>query len=441
MVSGVYIRRLLAFLLPLLSINCGYAESAGDDARELDSEHQRGVALARDGRHDDALSVLTPLVRKFPGHYPVRRDIVVITAWKGDCRAAVWRHSRLGDYPDPEPFYILPVGECLVRLGRVNEAIALLDAGQRRWPENASLTSAYADTLAKREERPPNELRLDAGTNDSDQGKREWLWGARLGHKLSDRTGIHARSASSRSGYDALQSGKQDRLGLGAQHEFLFNLILAQEFSGDIHRSGQGGSLTSVVYMPGDLWRFGAARTSFAEDLPLRAKAQLIEAKRTDFSAGFHTADYRWSWTASAARYDFSDSNRRSTLFTSLGYAYEIIPRREQRVFIEYYQSENTLANTVYFNPLNDKSASVVHKTGFVHDTRFRRHVDHLTLSLGIYEQRGFARHGIWGVRYEQDYDFTARTALSVGAGHARRIYDGAAEFETSLNATLRWLF
>jgi tetratricopeptide (TPR) repeat protein len=441
MVSGAHIKRLLSFLFLLSFISPCRAESVGESARELDSAHQRGVTLAREGRHDEALSVLTDLLAKYPGNYPIERDIVVITAWKGDCRATIGRHERLRDYPDHEPFYILPVSECLIEVGRVNEAVLLLDAGQKRWPNDKSLASAYVAALAKRDAMFLSEFRLEVSSNDSDQGKREWLWGARLSHKLADRTRVYARYASSRSGYDDLQTGKQNRMGVGIEHELLFNLLLTQEFSGDIHRSGQGGSLTSVVYLPNDQWRVGASRTSFAEDLPLRAKARLIEAKRTSVFTDFHTSDYRWSWNAYASRYDFSDTNRRATLFTSLGYAYEQKPLREQRMFLEYYQSDNTLANTAYFNPLRDKSLSAVHKTDFVRATRFRRHVDHLYLSIGLYDQQGFDKHGIWGVRYEQDYDFTERAALSVGVGYARRVYDGAAEFEAALNAAFRWFF
>ena len=441
MVSGAQFRRWLPFVFLLLLASPGHAQPPDDAASELDREHQRGVALAREGRHDEALAVLTALRGKYPGHYPVERDIVVITAWKGDCRATVARHVPLRDHPAPEPFYALPVSECLIEVGRLDEAVTLLDNSRQRHPDNAELLVAQASAHARRAARRLHDLRLEAGTNDSDQGKREWLWGTRLARKLADRTSVYVRHAVSRSGDDALRTGRQDRLGVGVEHEFALNLVLAQEFSGDIRRGGRGGSLTSVVYLPVDAWRFGASYTSFAEDLPLRAKAQQIEAKRSSVFTGFRTSDHRWSWVASASRYDFSDGNRRSVLFTSPGYAYELQPRREQRVFLEYYRSSNTLDNAVYFNPARDENVSVVHKTSFVFDSRFRRHVDHLYLSVGTYGQKGFDRHGVWGVRYEQDYDFTRNTALTAGVGYARRVYDGSHEFETSLNVVFRWRF
>jgi predicted porin len=303
------------------------------------------------------------------------------------------------------------------------------------------VAAAYADAQAKRAALFLNELRLEVSSGTSDQGRREWLWGATLTHKLADRTHVYARQTNTRTSYDELQSGKQDRVAVGVEHEFRNNIVVTQEFSDDVHRNGQNGSLTSVVFLPNDSWRFGVSHTNFAEDIPLRAKADLIDAKRSILFTDYHTVDYRWSWSASGSRYDFSDTNRRNTRFTSLGYAYELRPKREQRMFLEYYESDNSLANAAYYNPSRDKSVSVVHKTDFVFDSRFRRHVDHLYLSLGRYDQEGFAARGIWGMRYEQDYDFTKRTSLSVGVGYGRRVYDGASEYETSLNAVFRWLF
>lgn len=438
---GTLLKHLLPCFILLIAISPCHAESEHESALAIDAEHQRGVELAREGHHDAGLAVLFALLKKYPGSYVIERDIVIITAWKGDCRAAVRRYDAIRDYPDPEPYLVLPVSECLIKVGRTDEAVALLDEGQRRFPDDANLRVAHASAVAKRAALFRHELRIEVSTNTSDQGKREWIWGASVSRRLADRTHVYARYANTRSSYDEFQTGNQNRLGVGLTHEFRNDILVTQEFSDDIRRSGQNGSLTSVMYLPNDLWRFGASYNTFAEDLPLRAKAALIDAKRSIIFTDYHTADYRWSWAASGSRYDFSDTNRRSTLFTSLGYAYEMKPKREQRVFLEYYESDNTLANTAYFNPSHDKSVSLVHKTDFVFDSRFRRHVDHLYLSLGRYDQQGFPAHGIWGVRYEQNYDFTDRTALLFGVGYGRRVYDGASEYDSTLNAVFRWVF
>jgi len=430
-----------AFLLALFSVSTVHAQTPEDDGRYLEAEHGRGVDLARSGQYDQALILLEQLLAKHPDYYPLERDIIIIYAWKGDCRTALRKFEKVRDQPDPEAYLILPVSECMVRHGRIQEAVAILNDSRQRAPDDAELENAYNNAMAKLAAKLLYEFRAEAGTDTSDQGKREWLMGATLARHLSDRTQIYVRYATSLSGYDAYQSGKSERVGVGIQHEFRNSLVFTQEFSGDMYRGGQSGSLTSLVYLPTDLWRLGASHTTYAEDIPLRAKAERISAKRSVVFTDFHTAEYRWSWLASASRYEFSDSNNRAAYFTSLGYAYELAPKREQRVFLELYQSNNTLADAVYYNPIHDRNLSVVHKTDFVFDSRFRRHVDHLYLSLGSYDQQGYATRGVWGVRYEQDYDFTDRVALLVGAGYGRHVYDGAGEYETSLNAVFRWLF
>ncbi|MHB8741943.1 MAG: PgaA family protein [Sulfuricaulis sp.] len=440
MLLGPLIKRLLPCFVLLATISC-HAEAVHASGETLDAEHQRGVDLAREGHYDEGLAVLTALLSKYPDNYPIQRDIVVITAWKGDCRTAVRRYEPIREHPDLEPYLVLPVSECLINLGRINEATALLEQGQKNYPDDPDLPAAYASALAKRSAQLLNEVRVEVSTDTSDQGKREWLIGSTLSRKLEDRTSVYVRYANTHSSYAQYQSGMLNRIGVGIQHEFLSNIIATQEVSEDVHRSGQAGSYTSVGYLPSDLWRVEASYTSFAEDLPLRAQAELITAKRSIVSTGYHSADYRWSWDASGSHYDFSDTNGRTALFTSVGYAYELQPHREQRVFLEYYQSSNTLANAIYYNPAHDSSVSVVNQTNFVFDSRFRRHVDHLYLTIGSYDEEGYSQHETWDVRYVQDYDFTDRLALSAGVGYGRHVYDGASEYESSLDATFRWLF
>jgi hypothetical protein len=96
-------KQLLPCLFLLIVVCLCRAETVLAVTKELDSEHQRGVNLARKGQHDDGLMVLLALNKKYPDFYPLERDIVMITAWKGDCRAAARRYERIRDYPKPEP--------------------------------------------------------------------------------------------------------------------------------------------------------------------------------------------------------------------------------------------------------------------------------------------------------------------------------------------------
>jgi predicted Zn-dependent protease len=152
-------RRLVPCLFSLLCFSPCHAETGPEDTQQRDAEQRRGVELARAGHYDAGLAVLNALLDKYPGYYPAQRDIVVITAWKGDCRAAVRRFEPIRHHPDPEPYLILPVSECLMKLDRLDEAVSLLEEGQQRLPDNHELASAYAEAQARRAAQPLNELR------------------------------------------------------------------------------------------------------------------------------------------------------------------------------------------------------------------------------------------------------------------------------------------
>ena len=100
-------------------------------------------------------------------------------------------------------------------------------------------------------------------------------------------------------------------------------------------------------------------------------------------------------------------------------------------------QSRNTLDGVAYFNPSYDNSLGFMHRTDFVFDSRYWRHVNHLWLIVNAYRQEGFGTHGRWAVRYEQNYDFDEARALAVGAGVARNVYDG--KYETEAHAYLNY--
>ena len=188
-----------------------------------------------------------------------------------------------------------------------------------------------------------------------------------------------------------------------------------------------------MVYEPRDAWRLTAAYASFAETIPLRARAAGIDATQWSATAAYERRDYRWEGLAGIDYFDYSDTNQRTEVYASAGYAYEMRARREQRLFLDWSQSRNTLDGAVYFNPSRDSSLGLTHRTDFVHDSRYRRHVDHLWLSVNAYAQQGFGTHGRWAVRYEQDYDFDESRAFAVGAGVARNVYDGKYETEALL--------
>ena len=203
---------------------------------------------------------------------------------------------------------------------------------------------------------------------------------------------------------------------------------LEQEFSFDVVDSGNAGSTTTLIYYPTSLWEVSGQYASYTEDVPLRAKAIGVDSDRLGFSAYYHSLDYRWEWFGAIAAYNFSDGNDREAYYTELGYAYEMKAEREQRVILELSGSSNTLENTVYYNPLRDTTLSLVHRTSFVFDSKYDRHVDHLRVFIGQYSQEGYDTKPTYGASYEQEYDFSTVHSFGWWLQVASRVFDGERE-------------
>jgi tetratricopeptide (TPR) repeat protein len=407
---------------------------------------QCAVKRARAGDYDVALSVLKALRPSAPDPYPLERDIALITIWKGDCRQAIAEYDRIRGRPTYEAYFAAPMSDCLVAQRRPHEAITLVDAALRSAPADTDLR--FARTKAE------VSLRVDRGEDDtvpyaafelstdaSDQGLREWFGRLEGGAGIASRTQLFARYSATRASDTQYANGNEDRAGLGVRYRFNEQWRLQQEFSTDIHHAGLGGSDTTLTYAPRDTVHFNGGYTTYAEDIPLRARAADIKAHRTDLAGAYDSTDYRWSGHVVGTNYNFTDGNVRRSIYATAGYAFEMRPQREQRLFLEWYASRNSLDGAVYFNPSQDRYVGIQHRTDFVYDTRFKRHVDHLTLWLGSYAQEGFATHGRWGVQYQQDYDFDQDNALLVGLSYARNVYDGAAEFDTGAELRYRRRF
>jgi hypothetical protein len=362
--------------------------------------------------------------------------VVVITAWKGDCPDALRRFDAMQSRPVPEPYFAIPVADCLLDAERPREAATLVRQALEADPGNEQLRHAQAKirlALASPGfDHPYREFVFEIDTDESDQGLREWRSRLEVNAPLVDDTRVFARYFAARSADPAYSEGDFDRAGVGIRHRFDERWRGELEVSGDFANSGQTGAAAQVIFEPKDTWRLTLAATNFAEDLPLQVRAAGVEADRLDGGVEYNSLDYVWHARATLNSWNFSDSNRRDSQFATVGYAYQMLPYREQRIYGEWYQSRNTLDGAPYFNPERDQHLGAVHRTDFIFDTRYKRHVDSLYLSVGIYDQEGFDADTTWNVRYLQDYDFDDFNNLSWSVGYGRSIYDGEPEYITA---------
>lgn len=404
------------------------------------------VKRARAEDHDGALRILESLLAHQPSDYPLRRDAAIIHNWKDDCRQALRHFEVIRGHRDHPPYLVVPMADCLLERNRPKEARALVESAIVRYPNDEPLQHAQLKIeLAmwvdedEDETRPEMVLRLES--DSSDQGLREWRAEAEASNRIASRTRLYARTLISRASDAQYEAGEMNRVGIGVRYRFDAQWRIRQEFSGDTRRDSLGGSTTQLTFEPRDTWRFDLAYASYAEDIPLRARANDIQAKGTSFNAEYNSTDHVWYWRGQLERQDFSDRNDRQGSFTTVGYAYSVKPRVEQRVYLEAYQSSNTRLDAPYFNPVEDRSLGMVHRTDFHYVSRYLRHDDVIYITAANYHQQGFGTHTKWGIKYEQIYDFDRRRHLSWAAGYQSNIYDGNREGEVKLELLYRHRF
>ena len=401
------------------------------------------VQRAQAGHYDEALDILEPLAAREPDNYPLQRDIIVITTWKGDCPAALRRFDALTDRPTAEAYVAIAITDCLLDAERPREAATLVREALTVAADDQALQHALIKArLALNDlDDPYRELVVELATDNSDQGLREWRSRVEFSAPLMTDTRLYVRYLHTHSEDGQYRDGDLNRIGLGLRRRFAERWQAEIELANDTQRSNQRGAAARLVFAPRDTWQLQLAANNFAEDLPLRARAIGVEAAAWESGAEYNSLDHVWHWRATANSWDYSDTNRRNSFFTTLGYAYDLRPYREQRVYAEWYQSRNSLTAAPYFNPRQDHSLGIVQRSDFIFASRFKRHVDSLSLTLAVYEQEGYATATIGGVKYEQEYDLDDFNEFVWALSYGRSVYDGAAEYMTSAQLRYRWRF
>ena len=403
------------------------------------SQHAHAVDLARNDKIEEGLAILKQLLKAHPDSYPIRRDYVIISTWKGDCDSALENYARIQQHPDQEPYLIVPVSDCLHQQGKDEQALTLLKKSSKANPDDTDVKQAYQDLQQSIALSHAPDITISVGNNNSDAGNREWFWDVRYSRLLDPgkpqlRGYLHYFSSHA---LDAqFDTGDMNRFGIGVLYRFNPQWLLDQELFTDL-QNDDSGSRTQLRYFMNSQTALSGEYSTNTSDIPLRAKAQEIDARRIKIDADYHSTDYRWELYAAAAKYRFTDSNRRTTLYGSAGYAYLMKQRLEERVILELSKSKNTLANTLYYNPASDRGVNLVHRTSYVYDSKYDRHVDHFSLFVGKYDEQGYDTENTYGAQFQQEYEFDSYTALSWSAGYASHIYDGQREGEWSFLITL----
>lgn len=231
------------------------------------------------------------------------------------------------------------------------------------------------------------------------------------------------------------------RLGAGLEYRAR-DVELVAEVDRDAGGSVNAGMSLYGRWAANDHWAFSLELDSYSDEVPLRGRlAEDIDGRGVTLAADWRAHESR-AIHAAAQSLDFSDDNRRRSLYLS-GFQRLITgPHYKLDSRLELYTSRNTRNNAPYFNPAADFSTDVTLIQEWLLHRRYERSFRHrLATTAGRYRQRGFGTGTTWAARYEHEWHPGDRTGLTYGVTRARRIYDGAAEYQTILYLNLDWRF
>lgn len=398
---------------------------------------KKALGLARAGDHERALNLLDELLARYPDHYPFQRDSLVIASWKKDCQRVLDTFASVTPKNRNKPEVLLPSAECLREQNRVRAAIRALESGQQAHPRNQKIKAALTEA---RDEL--NDQRFTAEgllySDSSDAGNLEWRMEGKLWGEVADHLFVYSRLLFVRAQDPAFATGELNRAAVGLDYD-VGRFTVGAEVSGDFVAPDEQGISGRIRYQPSDLWNLFAAYYSFSEEVPLRAMAVGVTSDQWHFDSYYHSNDYVWEWSFAADSFDFSDTNQRREWYSEATYGFDLTEKYEKRVVLELAQSSNTLAPTVYYNPLSATSLIGGYKYLWVVDSQYQRHTNDIYLWAGLYDQQTYGSAPIYGVRYQQSYQFTDDYSLNWFVSLASQVYDGGREAE--LDAGIRVVY
>lgn len=231
------------------------------------------------------------------------------------------------------------------------------------------------------------------------------------------------------------------RLGAGLEYRAR-DLELSGELSDGAARDKGLGVALRGLWMFDDHWRFSGRYDSYSNEVPLRGR---LDEDIDGWSLG-GDVEYRVNesrgFGAGLQRLGFSDGNRRTLANAS---AYQRLinrPRYKLNGRLGLYSSHNTRDAAPYYNPRSDLTLEASAVNEWLLFRRYSRaFLQRLGLSLGLYQERGYADKPVGGVFYEHEWRWYERLNLIYGLALNRPAYDGAYETHTRLYLNLRWRF
>lgn len=441
----------LILLGGLIATQSSFSHAAVNAAFE--KEHKRAISLAHEDKPHQAIAILNKLLKKDPGNKAVYQDLIIFTAWTGDCDKAITMFKKIENIPKPNPWMIGPVAECMAQDDAEKEnALRLVQQNLSREPEHEELLNVQKQLTEDIRIARMHEVRGEFNSVNTDQGTQgptnvnaeEWKFKLKYTHTVSPMTKVYARSLTVRA-QDPIATAELNRIGFGIQQRLTNQFAISQEFSVDTERDDEEASLTTLYYFPNRFWSFNLAYATFSEDLPLRGLAidpgnpnRLTGGSKLSLNADYHTWDYSIFWLGSISTADYDDGNKPKSLFTEIEYRFAKKNRMEHRAVAEFSYADNTPLAVNYYNPDDASSLVAGYRFDYDYKTRFKNHIDQLYAYYGFYSQANFDTKPVYGIRFKQDYAFTKRSSLGLQVDLRSSVFDGNRETQVGLGLVYR---
>jgi len=435
-------------VLPIIvAINIGVTVNvtviAADVPQIIEQQHEAAVEQARNGDIPGGLKSLDAVIDDYPDYYPAKRDFAIIATWNGDCTTALIRFNVIRNESPLEGYLVEPIAECLRDLRQLDKAMAVLKASLAKNPEDEAAKRAIADLREYIRFESMSRLDFRVSFNEPVVGDNEWQQELTYNQEISNNVRGYYHHLGIQSKENVVDIS---RASVGLLTWFGIEYLLDVAVISDLKASDRQGGRINLSYFPNRLWELNIGHNSLATT-PLRARKtdDIAKTVSSTMNASYHTPDYKWEWSANYGYSHISDTNRRNAFGTSLGYAYDLQAKQEQRVILELSRSRNSLDGAAYYNPKEDWSATLNVRISHVYDTDWERMVDHFTLYTGVYNQTerdvdlvsdpdlyyGSRYHG--GARYQIEIEFSNTRSLALELDYASRVYDGANEHQTGI--------
>ena len=419
----------LASLFFLIESQVAIADTASDRL----ARQRNAIAVARTGNHQDAIRELEALHKLAPDDVSIRQDLIQVYAWSGNCPHALRLYRTIEQGVLREPSLALAVADCLRESEFPVKSITVLTPALHDNPGDQDLKESYQQSRQEVAKSRPWFSYSGIEARTADIGSQETRFETELSRTFSEETKAYVRALLS-SGIDpVLPDGSMNRVGVGVQHRLIGGLQFKGEVSSGIGAPANPAWLIRIDSARTERLSVHGEYTSYSEEIPLPAAAQNITADRLGAGMEYHSSGFEFEGSLDIFRSLFSDGNLRKGVNTNMGYAYSRVPDRWRRIGLEIEHEDNSLAGPAYFNPTDGNRVVVFHSTEFPFKTRFKRHIDILTIKAGLYAQAGFGSAYIAEARYQRKYDLTDHSSLEWSASLGSNVYDGVRETDSIL--------